>query len=70
MFESDGKKLLRKRGKNQSVKATSNLLDHSGVSGTVFQELKLSELLNSELEVLRNKLDSLNEQAEMKECKL
>ena len=62
MFESDGKKLLRKRGKNLApgVKG-SNMLTGSGVSGTVFQELKLSEVLSSELAGLRDKIDSQNE---------
>lgn len=58
MFESDGKKLLRKRGKNQAGKGVTNILADSGVSGTVFQELKLSEVLSSELAGLRNKISS------------
>lgn len=58
MFESDGKKLLRKRGKNHSGKGVTNILADSGVSGTVFQELKLSEVLSSELAGLRNKISS------------
>lgn len=57
MFESDGKKLLRKRGKlaqnGDNLSSGKSMLANAGPSNTVFKELKLSEVLSSELKQVR-----------------
>jgi hypothetical protein len=60
MFESDGRKLLRRKSKSgvSSPGSTQTLAkDFGGASNTVFQELKLSTFLNSELTKFKEAID-------------
>lgn len=84
MFETDGKKLLKKKALNKlngagatggEMKLTSGAaksLLAGSTSGTVFQELKLSEMLQKEVYELRTKIKQLEEQNQeqvyLREC--
>jgi hypothetical protein len=69
MFESDGKKRLKKQYNRMQGMAKSHAkqfkIPSSGEkSGSVYGELKLSEQLHNELDVIRFQVDSLKEELE------
>lgn len=77
MFESDGKKRLKKQYNRMQGMARSKAKDFKVPTGgqrtnSVYGELKLSEQLHDELDVIRYQVDSLKEELEEtlyeKEC--
>ena len=70
MFESDAKKLLRqKHNKMAGISAATGRNVRSGQTpvkggGSIYDELKLSEKLSYELNLIKSKVDELNEKLE------
>lgn len=76
MFESDGKKQLKNRYNRMqgiaSQKSKFKVPHAAEGSHSVYGELKLSEKLHNELDIVREQVDKLNEELEdttyQKEC--
>jgi hypothetical protein len=55
MFETEGKKILRSKGKNGNEQGKELGL---GASSSVYTELKLSEMLSNQVESLKTQLQT------------
>jgi hypothetical protein len=64
MFDNDGKKLLKKKGKVSLNNSKVNINRDDLSNPTVFEELKLSQMLQEEIKTLREAYNCEKERSE------